>query len=235
MDRLARHRAVCLSLALAAVVAACDDEAAGCPEVVAEFRLVEPGGAAELIPGDDVRITWPVAGETAATITFTLVDGDTRVPQLPVDAGTGLFLLGASTVPPGIYRIEAGFGGCAATPMIYDAGPLRLIYAQGARFAATELTFTGSQTPRDIAYATVTLSTIGIDFLATTASTEHLFARIMVPGELVATNRRVAFPGTTLDGTPIPDGTYRVVARFHARDALTYDVPGPMLTWSQGG
>lgn len=230
MDRFARHLAACLSLALAALGPACDGTA-GCPEVAGEFELTAPAGAIELFPGADVRLTWPPA-DPAASITFTLVDGDDRVPQLPVDAGAGELTLGSSTVPTGVYRIEATFGGCAATATIYDAGALRLIYAQGVRFAATELSFTGPG--GDLELRTVSLSTIDIDFLATTATDERIFARIMIPGELVATTRRVDFPGTTVDGTAIPDGTYQVVARVHARDGISYDVAGPVLTWTAG-
>jgi hypothetical protein len=141
-------------------------------------------------------------------------------------------------IPPGVYRIQGAFGGCALSEPAYDAGALRLVYAQGLTFADTALTVTGAQTPRDLELRTVSLSSFDLELLVDptpggAAGDELVFATATVPGELVAMNRRYAFTGMTTQGAAISGGSYRIVARVHARSGtVVYDVPGPMLTWS---
>ena len=91
--------------------------------------------------------------------------------------------------------------------------------------------------PIYIAFTTVSLSTMEVELLADptpgSPGDELTFASGSVPGELVAMTRRYAFTGMTTTGAAIPGGQYRVVGRVHARtDTVTYDVPGPQLTWT---
>jgi len=193
-----------------------------------------------------VRLAWTPADASVAdaTVGFTLVAAATRVvlPDVAVAAG-GLDVAQTAAdtpVPTGVYRIEGQLGGCAATSTIYDAGPLRLVYAQGLTFAATQLTFTGGQAARAIDVTTVSLSTFDLELLVDPTpdgpdGDELIVARSSVPGELVAMGRSLPFTGMTVDGAAVPDGAYQARARTHARGGpLTYDVPGPGLTWAAG-
>ncbi|HUQ08418.1 MAG TPA: hypothetical protein VM261_38270 [Kofleriaceae bacterium] len=246
MGRLAALLGLTLAPAIAsalasALTAGCTTPA-GCPDVAASFALTAPGGATELVPGSTVRLTWePITG-TSAVVAFVLVDGDERIPTGTAEVSAGMHEFSTTNsgapIAPGVYRIQGAFGGCALSEPAYDAGALRLVFAQGVTFADTSLTITGAQTPRDIAFTTVSLSSFELELLVDptpggAAGDELVFATGTVPGELVAMNRRYAFTGTTTTSTAIPAGTYGVVARVHARNGtLTYDVPGPQLTWT---
>jgi hypothetical protein len=229
-----------LALTLGAPLAACDVPE-GCPDVAGTFALTMPGGATELIPGSPVRLTWePILG-TSAVVAFVLVQGDARVPTGTVDVSAGMADIATTDsgapIPPGVYRIQGAFGGCALSEPAYDAGPVRLIYAQGVRFADTSLTIAAADTPRNLAVTTVSLSTLQLELLLDptpgTPGDELIFSTSSVPGELVAMQRQYAFTGMTTTGAAIPGGTYSVIARIHARsDTVTYDVPGPQLVWS---
>jgi hypothetical protein len=228
------------ALTLCPLFAACETPE-GCPEVAGTFALSAPTGASELMPGSPVHLTWePITG-TSAVIAFVLVEGDARVPTGTVDVSAGMTDLattdGGAPIPPGVYRIQGAFGGCALSEPAYDAGPIRLVYAQGVRFADTSLTIASADVPRNIAVTTVSLSTMELELLADptpgTPGDELVFAEAEVPGELVAMPRMYAFTGMTTAGAAIPGGTYAVIARIHARnDTVTYDLPGPQLSWS---
>lgn len=225
---------------LCAPLAACETPE-GCPDVSGTFALTAPGGATELMPGSPVHLTWePILG-TSAVIAFVLVEGETRVPTGTVDVSAGAADIATTDsgapIPPGVYRIQGAFGGCALSDPAYDAGPVRLIYAQGVRFADTSITIATADTPRQIAVTTVSLSTLQLELLLDptpgTPGDELIFATSSVPGELVAMQRQYAFTGMTTTGAAIPSGSYRVIARIHARnDTVTYDTPGPQLVWS---
>ena len=227
--------------ALSVLILAGCEVTPGCPEVAATFALTMPNGATELVPGESVQLTWAPIDVPSAVVAFVLVEGERRVPVGTVETRLGTYTFamddGGQPVPTGVYRILGLFGGCALSEPAYDAGPLRLVFAQGVRFADTSLTITAADTPRDIAFTTVSLSTLELELLADptpgTAGDELVFARDTVPGELVAMTRRYAFTGMTTTGAAIPGGQYRVVGRVHARnDTVVYDVPGPQLTWT---
>jgi hypothetical protein len=234
---MGRHAAL---LGLTIALAACE-EPEGCPEVASSFALTAPGGATELVPGASVRLTWTPIEGTSAVVAFVLVEGDARIPTGTVPVSAGMHDVsttdGGAPIAPGVYRIQGVFGGCALSEPAYDAGALRLVFAQGVTFADTSLTITGAQTPRDVAITTVSLSSFELELLVDptpggAAGDELVFAAGTVPGELVAMNRRYAFTGMTMQGQAIPAGQYRIVARVHARsDTVVYDVPGPELTW----
>lgn len=226
---------------LAVGLAACEVPE-GCPEVAGTFALTMPTGASELVPGSSVHLAWAATAGTSAVVAFVLVEGDARVPTGTVDVSAGMADLATTDagapIPPGVYRIQGVFGGCALSEPAYDAGPTRLVYAQGVTFTDTSLAIAAADTPRDVAFRTVSLSTMELELFVDptpggTAGDELRFAMGSVPGELVAMTRRYAFTGSTTEGAAIPGGTYRVVARVHARtNTVTYDVPGPQLTWT---
>lgn len=229
-----------LAVLLALTLAACED-IAPCDQVAESFALTMPNGATELIPNRSVRFAWEPIDEQGAVVAFVLLDGDRVVPVGGGETrlGTHEFSMDSNGQPiaPAVYRIRAIFGGCALSAPAYEAGPTRLVYAQGITFAEASLTITAAETPRDIAFTTVSLSSFELELLVDptpgTDGDELVFASNTVPGELVAMTRRYAFTGTTTSGTAIPGGTYRVVGRVHALDgAATYDVPGPQLTWT---
>ncbi len=232
---------------IAAIAAGCvadDGSGTGCPEVPGTFALTAPGGASELVPGGSVGLAWSPITAAGAVAGFVLVEGPRRVAvsgQIDLGLGGVDVALDASggSIPLGIYRIEATFGGCATTSTVYDGGPLRLIYAQGLDFSDDQLAIDGNQTPRDLAFITVSLSTIDVELRVDPTpenpddGDELAFARTTVPGELVRMTRRLAFTGDDLDGLPIPGGTYGVVAHVSAHmGTVTYDVRGPALDWT---
>lgn len=221
-------------------LAACED-ISPCDQVSASFALTAPNGATELIPGRNVRLSWEPIDVQSAVVAFLLLDGDRVVPVGGGETrlGTHEFSMDSNGQPvaPAVYRIRAIFGGCALSSPAYEAGATRLVYAQGVTFADTSLTITAAQTPRDIAFTTVSLSSLQLELLVdpspTTDGDELIFASNTVPGELVAMTRRYAFTGMTTTGAAIPGGTYRVVGRVRALDdTVVYDIPGPQLTWT---
>jgi hypothetical protein len=232
--------AALLALTLCAPLAACETPE-GCPEVASTFALSMPNGASELVPGSPVRLSWePIVG-TSAVVAFVLVEGDARVPTGTVDVSAGMADIATTDsgapIPAGVYRIQGVFGGCALSEPVYDAGPVRPLFAQGVRFADTSIAIAAADTPRNIAVTTVSLSTMQLELLLdptpATPGDELIFATGSVPGELVAMQRQYTFTGRTTSNAAIPGGTYTVIARIHARnETVTYDVTGPQLTWS---
>lgn len=246
MDGLARHLAAAALIISIASSGACGDPEGedACAEYADGFALLEPDGAAELIPGSGLRLAWPAppAGVTA-TVTIALVEGELRMAAPRVDAAAGeVTITAAALTPPpqpGSYRIEAAVGTCAGD-VVLDGGPSRLVYVQGLTFAPAPLAITADDTPFAIDFRTVSLSSFALELLVdptpdTPAGDDALaFAAATVPGELVPMNRALDFTGDTTGGDPIPDGTYRVVARVTpSAPAMPYDVAGPMLSWTR--
>jgi hypothetical protein len=229
-----------LALISTSALAACE-AVPPCYELVEPFALTAPTGATELVPGASVRLTWEPLDANGANVAFVLVEGERLVPggDAPTLAGMHEFSTddGGRPIAPAVYRIRGVFGGCALSAPAYEAGPTRLVFAQGVTFTDTTLTITAADLPLELSFATVSLSSFDLELLVDptpggATGDELTFATTTVPGELVEMTRRLTFDGRTTTGAAIPGGTYRVIARVHARDDVVYDTTGPELTWT---
>jgi hypothetical protein len=219
-----------LALVLGLSLTACE-AVPPCYEAVETFALTAPGGASELVPGGSVRFTWEAIAEPGAVVAFVLVDGEARVPVGTVDTGLGMHEFSTTDqgqpIPPAVYRIEGVFGGCALSAPVYDAGPTRLLFAQGVTFLDAALTIRAADLPREIAITTVSRSTFALELRLD----DLVFATASVPGELVEMTRRYDFTGMTTTGAAIPGGTYRLNARVTPASLPAYVVQGPEVLW----
>lgn len=223
-------------------LAACDLETpVACPDL-ADFAILEPAGAVELIPGTEgVRVAWT---QVDVNLELELFDGArVRTAGFPAPFDESLQLTEpAESVlngsgPPGVYRIRARFACGGGMRPTFETSPLQTIYAQGAEVAGGELVFDGGQAEREIVVRTVSLSTFELELLLDAAPPldpgARVIARATVPGELVAMNRTFTFTGRDVNDLPIPAGDYDIWTRVRARDGtVTYDRAGPRLSWT---
>lgn len=223
-------------VSLLSVAAGCADDAA-CP--TAQFALTGPAGFAQLTPGGSVTIAWSFDGDPAATVALRVAatDGVADIALPSAVQGTGELTWngrdGAGALaPPANYRIGGevtAAGGCGDATVVPD--DLHLIVVQGVRLPTAAIAFTGAQATRMITVTTVTRSmvqlTLGLDPDAGVDGDELAIFEATIPGEFTPTAHSYPFIGMTTAGSPIPAGTYDLIANFAGARTI-----GPRLTWT---
>lgn len=247
MVRSSRHLAVAaVAGGAAALIAPGCTSPDACPAAESSYQLVEPAGFAQKTPtGPAIEIAWTIDSDATSFHLDLAPSGGATGAAVPLaDLGPGartFAFAGASAdgapVPPGNYAVRMTLRcGDVTNDTVVDGGPLHLVVVQGVRFRDAALAFTADQADRHVVLTTVTRTQMELELaVADAAGPPRVFARALIPGELVPFERSYPFTGQDIDGTDVPAGTYAVLARVRAPGAgESTEVAGPTLTWTPG-